>query len=144
MVWSFSAATASLIENGTVRPSREWFEDNLLLIARPSMVLASSTFSMLLYRHIRLKTFLTATALNSAALLGSHFGGKLLNEEADILLQLTTTFFLVPLTSALYHHILSSKDSGFKIGRVKFDMIVPSVQRVNREVLPIFRVGLHW
>ena len=144
-VWTLSVSAASLIDNGTVQPSREWFEDNAFLIARPSMVLASSTFSMLLYKHIEFKRFLTSTAVSSTVLLGSHFGGQLLSEEADALLQLTTAFFLVPLISTLYHHILSSKEeTGFKVGQVKFDLIGPSVRKVNRELLPVLGVDLQW
>lgn len=145
-VWTLSVGTASLIDNGTVHASREWFEDNALPIARPSMVLASSTFSMLLYKRIKLMTFLTTTVVNSALLLGSLLGGKLLSEEADNLLQLTTTFFLVPLTSTIYHHILSSKEeNGFKVGKVRFDlMMVPYVQQVDRELLPVLGVHIQW
>jgi len=144
-VWTLSVAAASLIDNGTVSAPRAWFRDHFFLIARPSVVLASSTFSMLLYKRIKLKTFLTTTAMNSALLFGSSLCGKLLSEESDVLLQLTTTFFLVPLTSTLYHHILSSKEEkGFKVGKVQFDLMIPSFQQANGKLLPVLGFHLRW
>lgn len=144
-IWTFGVATVSLIDNGTANVPRGWFEDNALRIARPSVVLSSSTISMLLYKRHQLNAFVATTTLSSALLLGGHLAGKLMSEEADVLLQLTTTFFLVPLTSTLYHHILSSKEeSGVKIGKVEFDLPVLSVQRVNKKVLPVLSVHLKW
>lgn len=144
-VWTMTVATASLIENGTTNAPREWFEDNALPLARPSIVLASSTVSMLLYERTKLKAFLATIALSSALLLSSHFGGKLLSEEGDALLQWTTTFFLVPLASTLYHHILSSKEeSDVKIGRLKLMLLGPGVRKVNGELRPAIGARLGW
>lgn len=77
--WSVTVATSSLIDNGTLSPSREWFEDHFWWTARPSMVVGSSTISMLLFKHNKVKTFLSLIAINSAVLTASYFGGKLVS-----------------------------------------------------------------
>lgn len=144
-VWTLSVVTASLIDNGTVKVPRNWFEDNALPIARPSVVLSSATVSMLLYKRTQLKAFLATTALSSALLLGTHVSGRLMSDEADALLQLTATFFLVPFTSTLYHHILSSKqESGPRTGKLELGLPVFWVKQVNRKVLPVLGFRLQW
>jgi hypothetical protein len=142
-LWSITVATSSLIANGTLSPSREWFEDYFWWTARPSMVVGSSTISMLLFKHKRVKTFLSLVAINSAVLTASYFGGKLVNDEADVLLQLTTTFFIVPLISTMYNHAFSEKED-LKIGNLQINLPEPSIQIFDKELWIGGRVSFEW
>lgn len=142
-LWTITVATASLIDNGTPSPPREWFEDNFWLTARPSMILGSTTISMLLFKQKRFKTFISLIAINSAVLTASYFAGKQVSEEADPLLQLTTTFFLVPMISTLYNAAFP-EEKITKIRKILINLPRPSIQFLDKAVWIGGRIDFHW
>ena len=131
--WIMTTAIASLIDNGSVRPSEQWLDDNFLLIVRPSAVVASAAISIALYERRTLRNFLTLVAINSAEILAAHLVGTRMSDEANLLLQLTTPFLLVPLTSTVYNH-LSTEKADITVGKTKINLLRPSSQLVDKKM----------